>query len=92
MILIYTFFVSFYVLCIFLIVYKIKILKLNDREDSPVIKLYNDGVYSTNLKDINVKRLSDKSMRSATRYYNSLNEDEIPFEKYKKEISNLDLP
>lgn len=92
MILIYAFFISFYALCIFLIVNKVKILKSNDTESLSEIKLYNDGTYSTNLKNTSVKRLSNKSIRSSTRYHNSLYEDEFQFEEYKKEILNLDLP
>ena len=83
----------FFMLCIILIVYRVRELKgLDDaceKLDSSKIRLYNeDKELSTGLDSLYADRLSDTSVHFHKRLYKT----EKGFEEYTKEIMELKLP
>ncbi len=88
-ILIIGFFSLFFLISIIAIIYKINIL-LKESKDIK-IELYDNDNYKTNLENIQIGRLSDKTIRSSVRYHNSLYKTNDNYEEYRR-INNLQLP
>lgn len=88
-------FMLFFMLCIILIVYRVRELKRLDdacekeKLDNSKIRLYNeDKELSTGLDSLYADRLSDTSVHFHKRLYKT----EQEYKEYKKEVMKLNLP